>query len=146
MDPDADAVVVFGGTNDFGHGDAPLGAPSDRSQDTFWGACHVLMQGLSTRYPGRPVVICTPLHRLGEDSLYGDGSKVQPAAPLSAYVDALRTVARHYALPVLDLHAVSGIQPELTVIREGFCPDGLHPNDAGHRLLADRIIGFLSSL
>ena len=26
MDPDADIVVVFGGTNDFGHGDAPLGA------------------------------------------------------------------------------------------------------------------------
>ena len=25
MDPDADIVVVFGGTNDFGHGDAPLG-------------------------------------------------------------------------------------------------------------------------
>ncbi len=25
MKADADAVVVFGGTNDFGHGDAPLG-------------------------------------------------------------------------------------------------------------------------
>ena len=30
MDPDADAVVVFGGTNDFGHGDAPLGRPHAR--------------------------------------------------------------------------------------------------------------------
>ena len=30
MDPDADAVVVFGGTNDFGHGQAPLGMPCDR--------------------------------------------------------------------------------------------------------------------
>ena len=26
MDKDADAVVVFGGTNDFGHGQAPLGS------------------------------------------------------------------------------------------------------------------------
>ena len=25
MDPDADIVAVFGGTNDFGHGDAPMG-------------------------------------------------------------------------------------------------------------------------
>ena len=44
MDPDADAVVVFGGTNDFGHGDAPLGCPDDRTKDTFWGACHELMR------------------------------------------------------------------------------------------------------
>ena len=35
MDRDADAVVVFGGTNDFGHGDAPIGLPSDRTPETF---------------------------------------------------------------------------------------------------------------
>ena len=38
MDPDADIVIVFGGTNDHGHGDAPLGTDSDRTPDTFWGA------------------------------------------------------------------------------------------------------------
>jgi len=27
MDEDADAVVIFGGTNDFGHGDAPWALP-----------------------------------------------------------------------------------------------------------------------
>lgn len=37
MDANADAVVVFGGTNDYGHGDAPLGVPSDRTPFTFWG-------------------------------------------------------------------------------------------------------------
>ena len=31
MDPDADIVVVFGGTNDYGHGDAPLGTMADRT-------------------------------------------------------------------------------------------------------------------
>ena len=35
MDENADAVVVFGGTNDYGHGDAPLGVPSDRTPFTF---------------------------------------------------------------------------------------------------------------
>ena len=57
MDENADAVVVFGGTNDYGHGDAPLGVPSDRTPFTFWGACHWLMDGLLTRYAGKPVVI-----------------------------------------------------------------------------------------
>ena len=34
MDDDADVVVVFGGTNDYGHGDAPIGGFSDRTPDT----------------------------------------------------------------------------------------------------------------
>ena len=42
MDADADIVAVFGGTNDFGHGDAPLGIMSDRTPDTFYGALHTL--------------------------------------------------------------------------------------------------------
>ena len=41
MDPDADAVVVFGGTNDFAHR-CPLGTFADRTPDTFYGACHTL--------------------------------------------------------------------------------------------------------
>ena len=30
MDDDADIVVVFGGTNDYGHGDAPFGTKNDK--------------------------------------------------------------------------------------------------------------------
>ena len=47
---DADGVVVFGGTDDFGHGDAPIGTPSDRTYDTFYGACHVLFSKLIEKY------------------------------------------------------------------------------------------------
>ena len=51
MDDDADIIVVFGGTNDFGHGDAPMGTPNDRTPDTFWGACHTLMSSIIEKYP-----------------------------------------------------------------------------------------------
>ena len=51
MIPDADIVVVFGGTNDFGWGDAPLGTMEDRREDTFYGAYHLLLQKLIDRYP-----------------------------------------------------------------------------------------------
>ena len=57
LDPDADIVVVFGGTNDFGHGDAPLGEFSDRTQDTFYGACHVLFEYLINTYPEATIVV-----------------------------------------------------------------------------------------
>lgn len=146
MDPDADAVVVFGGTNDFGHGEAPLGVPTDREPDTFYGACHYLMRGLIERYTGKPVVILTPLHRLEEDDPRGDGRKPHSVAPLSTYRAILMEVAEYYALPVLDLYATSGIQPRNDICRERLCPDGLHPSDEGHALIAHRIGTFLKHL
>ena len=145
MDPNADAVVVFGGTNDFGHGDAPLGTFADRTPDTFTGACHYLMNGLLEMYAGKPVVILTPLHRWNEGCPRGD-VKTEDVAPLSTYRTILLRVAESYALPVLDLYAVSGIQLTNARNRERLAPDGVHPNDAGYALLAHRIGKFLESL
>ncbi len=142
---DADAVVVFGGTNDFGHGDALLGAPADREPDTFYGACHYLMSGLLTRYTGKPVVILTPLHRLEEDDPHGS-RKPHSVAPLHVYRDILMEVADYYALPVLDLYRTSGIQPKVEACRQRLCPDGLHPSDEGHALIARRLALFLQTL
>lgn len=146
LDTDADLVVVFGGTNDFGHGDAPLGTMQDRTEDTFYGACHVLMRRLIAQFAGKPIVFLTPLHRLGEDDPTAGGRKAVPAAPLEDYVDALMRCARYYALPVLDLYGQSGIQPNVPEIQQRFCPDGLHPNDAGHALIAQRLYAFLKAL
>ena len=136
---------MFGGTNDFGHGDAPLGTFADRTPDTFTGACHYLMNGLLEMYAGKPVVILTPLHRWNEGCPRGD-VKTEDVAPLSTYRTILLRVAESYALPVLDLYAVSGIQPTNARNRERLAPDGVHPNDAGYALLAHRIGKFLESL
>ncbi len=146
MDPDADVVVVFGGTNDFGHGDAPLGCAQDRAPTTFYGACHTLMRSLIEKYPQAAIVVLTPLHRCNEDDPRGDGFKTDAVAPLSSYVEIIKEVARWYSLPVLDLFAASGLQPRVPVIQEKYVPDGLHPNDAGHRILADKIAAFLRLL
>ena len=145
MDLAADAVVVFGGTNDYGHGDAPLGVMADRTPDSFYGACHYLMNGLLSRYPGKPVLIVTPLRRINENNPRGS-RKLQDVAPLRVYRDILLEVAFYYALPVLDLYASSGIQPENPIILQSLLPDGLHPNDAGHTLIARRIGSFLQLL
>ena len=146
MDPDADVIVVFGGTNDFGHGDAPLGKMSDREPDTFYGACHYLYSSLINRYPEATIVIMTPLHRGNEDNPRGDGHKTENLATLSEYVAIIKEVAAYYSLPLLDLFSISGIQPKVDINRQKYCPDVLHPNDAGHRLIASRLQGFLASL
>ncbi len=144
MDDDADAVVVFGGTNDFGHGDADLGTFDDRTADTFYGACHVLFSGLVKKYLGKPIVIMTPLHRCGERNI-----PLKPKGQygiLKEYVDIIREVAEYYSLPVLDLYAESGLQPEIPQIKEKYVPDGLHPNDNGNAVIAHKLKRFLEAL
>ncbi len=145
MDDDADVIVVFGGTNDFGHGDAPIGCFDDRSPETFYGACHYLFAGLIKKYLGKPIVIMTPLHRWNELSPKGDNKGIE-YGDLKKYVNIIRTVAEYYSLPVLDLYANSGLQPEIKEIRSTYMPDGLHPNDERHIILAHMLKSFLERL
>lgn len=146
MDHSADMVIVFGGTNDYGHGDASIGDMNDRTPDTFYGALHCLCTKLINKYPTSRIVFLTPLHRLNEDNLRGEGFKETESLPLKGYVDIILEVAEFYSLPCLNLYATAGIQPNIPILREAYNPDGLHPNDAGHQLLAERIISFLNIL
>ncbi len=157
MTDDADAVVVFGGTNDYGHGTAQIGSFENMDVYTFYGALRTLMEKLINKYPGKPIVFITPLHRSGEMNPLGDKGGVvdydalseaekEKYAPLSEYVRIIREVAEYYSIPVIDLYAISGIQPEVEILKEKFCPDGLHPNDEGHKLMAERIGNYLKSL
>ena len=145
MDNDADIVVVFGGTNDYGHGDASIGNFSDRTPETFYGACHYLFSGLIKKYIGKTIVIMTPLHRIGETwipSEKGTGD----FGTLKDYVNVIKEVAEYYSLPVLDLFAISGLQPEINEIKETYLPDGLHPNDNGNAVIAHKLKKFLEQL
>ena len=114
MEPNADVAVVFGGVNDYGSGTAPIGTMSDRTPDTFYGAIHGLLQALCERYPGKPIVLVTPLHCFGEENVYGyaESPKATPGYPLKDYVEVMREVAEYHAVPVLDLYRASGMMPE----------------------------------
>lgn len=146
MIPDADIVVVFGGTNDFGHGDAAFGTMADRTPDTFCGALHVLYQKLYERYPEAQLVVMTPTHRLNEDDRDWNARGIRRVGVLADYVEAIRQAAAYYSIPVLDLWRISGIQPKIPALQERYMPDGLHPNDAGHARIADKLQGFLQAL
>ena len=144
IDASADVVVVFGGTNDFGHGDAPIGRFTDNTVYTFYGALHVLYRQLLERFPEKDIIVLTPLHRLSENVTINE--RGIPCEPLKKYVEAIREVAEYYSLPVLDLWKMSGMQPSVDVIREKYMPDGLHPSDLGAAKIADKLRDFLISL
>ncbi len=145
IDADCDLVVVFGGTNDFGHGDAPLGEPDDNTPYTFWGACNTICEMLINRFPKAQIVFMGPLHRSVEDDPCGS-QKPEPVGTLYEYVEILKTVTRKYSIPFLDLLSVAGITPRVPVLKEMYMPDGLHPNDAGHEKIAAKLKGFLQTL
>ena len=39
-----------------------------------------------------------------------------------------------------------GIQPRIPVMKNMYVPDGLHPNDAGHGILANKLRAFLEHM
>ena len=141
LNPDADIISVYGGINDYMHGDAPFGEFTDRTPQTFCGAVHYLFRGLIEKYPTKPIIIITPMHRIHDYKPNSSNQKV-----LKDYVDVIREAAEMYSLPVLDLFASFGICPDIPEQKEAFCPDGLHPNDAGNRVLAEKLKKFLEAI
>ena len=83
----------------------------------------------------------SPLHRENEEDICGNNK-----GTLDDYVEVLRAVTRRFAIPFLDMFQVSGMTPKVPVYKALYMPDGLHPNDAGHEKIAQRLKGFLLSL
>lgn len=146
MNPEADVVVVFGGTNDYGHGDAPFGKIGDRDRGTFCGAVRWLMEYLTDKYPEATIVFMTPARRLGDLEPSTSVHRYYPSLPLKAYVDVIKETAKDYPIAVLDLYAELGIDPNQGADRVAYTAEGLHFNDAGHRVIAEKLQEFLLAL
>ena len=146
MRPDLDVIVIFGGSNDFGHGTAPIGAITDRTLGTFYGAYHLLLLKVIERYPEAQIVVMTPLHRETEDEPVYVPLQLRRVGKLSDYAQAIRDVAEFYGVPVVDLYRNCMIQPRVPILKEKYTPDGLHPNDAGQKLIANCVLGVLKQL
>ncbi|WP_338465077.1 SGNH/GDSL hydrolase family protein [Shouchella rhizosphaerae] len=142
MDDTADLITVFGGTNDFGHGTAPLGELGDTDPSTFYGACYHLMDGLIKKYPTATIGFIAPLQR----NLNGDEAKEIRGYKLIQFVDAIKETAEIFSIPVLDLNRAGSLYPDVDLVRESLMPDGLHPNDLGHGKLAQKIKPFLQRI
>ena len=147
-----DMVIVFGGTNDFGHtSTCEFGAFSDGPRTgkyTYYAGLHRLFKGLQTRYPNKPVVIMLPVHHgteidvpeyiIGTDKSITEGTNPTTGKTFREYVDAIREVAAYYSFIVLDAYSYSNLSPmtEIGSGSSGFFKDGLHLNEAGGLRLA----------
>ena len=127
MAPDADMILVFGGTNDFGF-HTPLGQMGDITADTFYGGLNLMMCEMMQRYPDAEIVFLTPLRRLRDTKPNKTGSV------LGDYAQAIREMAAFYDIPVIDLYSAQEVY--FLADRTRYIKDGIHPNDAGQEILA----------
>lgn len=175
---DVDAILIFMGTNDYNHA-IPLGEWYDidtvnvaytrnkvayqqirqhrtmsLADSTYRGRINKAMKLLKQTYPTKQIVLLTPIHRA-----YFSSSKanIQPDEMypnsiglwLESYTDAVKEAGSIWSVPVIDLHAVSGLYPLIDEHAQYFArPDGdrLHPNDAGYKRIAKTLYYQLAAL
>lgn len=149
LDPEADVIVVFGGTNDYGHGDAPFGEIGDTERTTFCGALDYLFRTIRELYTSATLVMVTPGHRF-DDATNPPEEKYTKLGlvgrPLADYVNAIVEIAGRYNVPVLNLYEKLDIDPKKPEDREKYTLDGLHYNDLGHIAVANCIAEFLKNV
>ncbi|WP_171630475.1 SGNH/GDSL hydrolase family protein [Paenibacillus plantarum] len=140
IDTTLDCVTIFAGVNDY-RLDKPIGELGSKDVFTFHGAYAVLIEDILTKNPTCRLSLWTPLQR---DKDQYDIFYVNAAGHrLIDYVEAIKQIGLLYGLPVLNLYAESGLN-KLTLPH--FTSDGLHPNEAGHRRIADMVVPFLLGL
>ena len=139
FDKNVDKFFVFGGTNDYGHGHAPMGKIGDYDEYTFHGAVNKLFSTLLGMYGREKVVVMLPLKRAN----IGVKTNAVTGKYLIDYVEIIRYYAELYGFKYIDLY--NDFLPEPPEGESEYFVDGLHPNDKGHSLIADKICEFLEN-
>jgi lysophospholipase L1-like esterase len=136
MRADLDIILVEGGQNDISGG-LPVGVMTDRIDTTFYGAMHVLCEGLLSKYAGKAIGFMTPTLTV---------SPSRPRAKHEQYANIIKEVCGYYSIPVLDMTFAGGLNPSIQVVRDQYFFDETHPNAKGQEMIAKRVHGFLESL
>lgn len=139
LDPSADIIVVYGGVNDYIHGDAPFGEMTDTTPATFCGGVEFLMNILKELYPEAKLVFMTP-------AKCTCGLKSPDAKTLKEYVNVIEEKGKAHNIPVLNLYEKLPIDATKDDDRVKYTTDGLHFNDDGHKFIADLLIDFLKEV
>lgn len=148
LNPDADIIVVYGGVNDYMHGDAPFGEIADITPKSFCGGVEFLMSKLEELYPNAQKVFMTPAH-VNSISIPDDEkpspnpNKYSDAKPLKEYVKVIEDMGKKHNIPVLNLYDRLPINANIPEQKEKYTGDGLHFNDDGHKILAETLIDFI---
>lgn len=148
-----DIITVFLGTNDFGIGARAFGTFKDGAGvSTVCGSIELLLTNLVNKFPTKRLGILLPLPRYNSYGIDG-GTPNSFGYTLRQVSEMIVKYANQFGIPYLDLFNESGLAvynndaniyyftaPTLET------PDGVHPNDLGHQLIARKVRKFLESI
>lgn len=146
MERDADKVFVFGGTNDYGHGSLHLGRADERIPETFCTELRLLTEDLIAKYGKEKLCFLLPLRRYNDEkglACKGKGGD-ELGENLLEYVNAMKAIVSEYGIDFIDLYE-NGIPKPLTDKGDEYTVDGVHPNDKGYALIANRICEYIKN-
>ena len=138
IDPSLDRLFVFGGTNDFGHGRTPFGEKDDTDVYTFHGAVNTLCRTLIDKLGKEKIVFLIPLKRADTDC----ATNAYTGKCWKDYVEVINYYVDKYGLKKIDLFSALPTPP---FTESEFFIDGLHPNDKGYSVIAEKICEFIKN-
>lgn len=130
-----DLITVFGGFNDCRNG-TPLGNFGSTNSKDFYGALHVLITGLKTKYPNARIVFITPF-KIDDEVLFKNKARYK----MKDYRNAIVRMCNKFELEVLDLSTQVQFAPLHGVNNGYFLPyDPYHPTQQGHIAIASYLV------
>lgn len=137
-----DILLVQYGINDY-HAGVPLENPHDPYDPyTFAGALRSGLSAWQEAYPNIRIVLLTSTYSWYEPTGETCEEKDEGGGILEDYVNMEIRVAEEMKVEVVDLY--HDVYPHETWDdRKLYTADGLHPNEAGRRLLADIVASYL---
>jgi lysophospholipase L1-like esterase len=163
-----DAILIFIGTNDYNNG-VPIGEwyeekaeqvmyghgqpkkMTDRKRrymsmdkSTYRGRINIALDKVKRMYPTKQIVLLTPIHRAQfhrseKNWQCTEDYTNQCGIYIEEYIQAVKDAGNIWAVPVIDMNAVSGLYPMMDEHAQYFADpetDCLHPNDKGHERMA----------
>ena len=136
---DSDIIIVMGGTNDgFCVSDEEFGSLEEREYHTFCGDLDELMRGLRENYPDAQIFFATPLPNVLQDYLMSERDYLLPQ---KKFVEVIQVLADEYDFELIDLYNSNVLDSHDANIITEYMPDGVHGNEEGYQILAERFAG-----
>lgn len=139
-----ETVLIQQGLNDY-HGGVPIENPEDPYDEyTFLGALRSSVRALRKANPEVRIVLVTPTYTWDIVTGQTCEEKNQGGGVLEDYVEAEIRVVKELEIEVIDVYH-DFFPHEKWEDKDLYTRDGLHPNEAGRRMLAEKIAEFLQN-
>lgn len=139
---DVKLFIIFAGTNDWNN-NVILGDINSTDSSTMLGALNNCIDTAQTKCPDATIIVIAPMHRSGMRTATRTAGKLEDVG------EGYKKVCKNWGVNFFDSLENFGMNAYNSTIASKYYieSDGqLHPNPAGHKRIATRMAGYISTL